>query len=312
MKKSIYFSDKLQTQIIPCYITSFQSEKVKSNYISFIASICDYCRKDFLEINPLQAQSYFNYLVLPVKAKKKRPAPSTVRLKYASLHAFSNYLIRNASAYDIQYFNNPFDQVTIQQEDPNLNPLRIPTPVQLNNILHKCESEPALYAALSLVIKCGFTVGELTKLRQDFFILDDSDQAAVVFTYRGLQRCIKIPDDVLAVLDYYWNKQTRNSAYLFENKSGHPMRVRDIERLYRKCMGDDFQFTLADLRNGCIALLLASGAPAKEIGNYVGVRSCRWLHRYDKVIPELSLAPCDYSNLYIKCPPSDTISSSDP
>ena len=81
------------------------------------------------------------------------------------------------------------------------------------------------------------------------------------------------------------------------------MRVRDIERLYKKCMGTYFQFTLSDLRSACIALLCASGVSAKELGKYVGIQNYSWLRRYDKIIPELSLAPCDYSNLIIK-PPS--------
>lgn len=309
MKESIYFSDKLQNQILPLYVKTFRSLKVQTNCYSFIAAICDHCKKDYLEIETLQAQAYFNHLALPVQMGQKKPALSTLNLKYSSYHAFSNYLIRNASTFQIEYKINPFDLVTIEHLEPYLDPSKIPTPLQMNNILHKCESEPVLYAAVSLIIKCGFTVGELTKLRQDSFILDDSDQAAVVFTYRGSQRYVKIPDDVLAILDYYWKKQIQNTEYLFENKYGHPMRVRDMERLYKKIMGNDFQFTLSDLRNGCIALLSASGAPTKEIGKYVGIQQYSWLRRFHKVIPELSLAPCDYTNLYIKIPSSSVSES---
>lgn len=302
MKKSIYFSDKLQTKILPSYLNSFRTEKVKQNCLSFVISICDYCKKDFLEITSLQAQSYFNYLSLPDSREKKRLALSTIHLKHATLHAFSNYLIRNNTTFGIIYLHNPFDHVNLSHTDIYLDANKVPSVIQMNEILHLCETEPTLYAALSLIIKCGFTVGELIKLRQDSFILDESDHAAVVFHYRNAQRYIKIPDDVLAVLDYYWKKQTMNTEYLFENKAGHPMRVRDIERLYKKHMGTRFQFTLSDLRNGCIALLLASGTPRKELGQYVGIRQYNWLHRYDKIIEELSLAPCDYSNLYIKLP----------
>lgn len=302
MKLSIYYSDNLEKNILPDYLDTFRSDKVRKNCASFIASICDYCKHDYLEINALQAQSYFNYLALQ-DPNGKRLALSTIQLKRSSLRAFSNYLIRNACMLKIEYFNNPFDKINIQKPDPYLNPSKIPTPEQINEILHRCESEPALYSAISLIIKCGFSVGELLKLRQDSFILDDSDHAAVIFSYHDTQRYVKIPDDVLSVLDYYWKHQTNNTEFLFENKSGHPMRVRDIERLYKKCMGVHFQFTLSDLRNACIALLYASGVPAKELGNYVGIRHYSWLHKYDKIIPELSLAPCDYSNLIIK-PPS--------
>lgn len=304
MKQSIYFSDKLKNQILPLYVESFHSDKVKNNCYSFICAICDYCKSDYLDINTLQAQSFFNHLLYP-DSSQKRPALSTVNLKYSSLHAFSNYLIRNSSIFEIKYFNNPFDMVNIQQTDTYIDAEKIPTPKQMNDILHKAESNPTLYAALSLIIKCGFTVGELTRLRQDSFILDDSDQAAVVFSYRNRQRYIKIPDDVLAILDYYWNKQVFHSEYLFENRNKKPLRVRDIERLYKNCMGENFQFTLSDLRNGCIAFLSASGAPKKELGEYIGLRQYSWLHRYDKVIPELSLAACDYSNLSIKLPASN-------
>lgn len=302
MKNSIYFSDKLQYKIIPEYVKSFYSEKVKRNCYSFLSSICDYCKNDYLNINTLQAQSYFNYLSLPQQPGKKSLARSTIQLKYSSYHAFSNYLIRNASTYGIEYIYNPFDKVNIHRTDQPLNPSKIPSISQMNDILHQCENEPVLYTALSLIIRCGFSVGELTKLRQDSFILDDSDHAAVVFSYRNSQRYVKIPDDILEILDYYWKNQISNTEYLFENKAGHPMSVRDLERLYKKRMGENFQFTLSDLRNGCIALLYTSGAPIKEIGKYLGIRQYHWLHRYDKVIPELSLAACDYSNLFIKPP----------
>lgn len=302
MKESIYFSDKLQNEILPLYFESFHSNKVKNNCSSFLASICNYCRTDYLSINILHAQSYFNYLLLPKQDGKKQLASSTIQLRLASYHAFSNYLIRNSSIFGINYFHNPFDQVKIRHSAPSLNAAKIPSVAQLNEILHQCEAEPTLYTAVAMIIKCGFTVGELTKLRQDSFILDDSGHAAVVFSYRKTQRYIKIPDDLLEIIDYYWKNQTSNNEYLFENKSGHPMSVRDLERLYKNYMGSDFKFTLSDLRNGCIAILYASGAPAKEIGNYVGIRQYSWLHRYDKIIPQLSLAACDYSNLYIKLP----------
>lgn len=301
MKESIYFSDKLKKQILPLYIESFHSQKVKNNCCAFVSDICDYCKCDFLELDTLQAQSFFNHLFFP-GTEKKRPALSTVRLKYATMHAFSNYVIRNAAIFQIVYNNNPFDLVQLQTAEPYIEPDKIPSPKEINEILHQAEGNPSLYAALTLIIKCGFTVGELTRLRQDSFILDDNDQAAVVFSYRSRQRYIKIPEDVLAVLDYYWNEQVFHTEYLFENKHGKPLRVRDMERLYRSCMGEQFRFTLSDLRNGCIALLSASGAPAKKLGDYVGIKQYHWLRRYDKVIPELSLAACDYSNLSIKLP----------
>ncbi len=304
MKQSIYYSDNLKNNILPPYLASFHSEKVKRNCASFIASICDYCKKDYLDINDIQAKAYFNYLSFPSREEEKKQAASTIQLKYASLHAFSNYLIRNSSLLGINYIDNPLDHINFQKPEPYIDPSKIPDPKQINEILHHCESEPILYSALSLIIKCGFTVGELTRLRQDSFILDESDHAAAVYTYRGTQRYVKIPDDVLAILDFYWNHQTNNTEYLFENKSGRPMRVRDLERLYKKCMGDEFHFTLSDLRSACIAFLYASGVPAKEIGSYVGIKHYSWLHRYDKAIKELSLAPCDYSNLTIK--PSST------
>ncbi|MCI8919084.1 MAG: phage integrase family protein [Eubacterium sp.] len=302
MKRSIYYSEHLENSILPDYLKAFHSDKVKKNCASFIAAICDYCRRDFLNIDALHAQSYFNYLSFSNHDGKKL-ALSTIQLKYSTLHAFSNYLIRNSGSLKIEYSANPFDKINFQKPDPYLNASKVPTPEQINSILQRCESEPVLYSAISLIIKCGFTVGELLKLRQDSFILDDCNHAAVVFSYRDTQRYVKIPEDVLSVLDYYWKNQTNNTEYLFENKSGRPMRVRDIERLYKKCMGTYFQFTLSDLRSACIALLCASGVSAKELGKYVGIQNYSWLRRYDKIIPELSLAPCDYSNLIIK-PPS--------
>lgn len=302
MKKSIYFSDKLQTQILPCYLDKFHSQKVKSNSYSFIRAICDYCKKDFLAIDALHAQSYFNFLLMPQQTGIKQLACSTIRLKHASLHAFSNYLIQNATRYDIEYVSNPFDSINIRLPLNCQALSKLPTLEQINSILQKCEREPVLYAALSLIIRCGLSVGELSKLRQDCFILDDANHAAIVFSYRKSQRYVKIPDDVLEILDHYWNSQVHNDSYLFENKSKHPMQVRDFERLYRKNMGTDFEYTLSDIRNSCLAIYYASGATSKEVEQYVGTKQYSWLRKYEKVIPELSLAPCDYSNLYIKLP----------
>lgn len=58
-------------------------------------------------------------------------------------------------------------------------------------------------------------------------------------------------------------------------------------------------FTLQQLRNFAIVLMLRSHAPEELVSDYVSTDS-RWMTKYKEAAPSLNAAPCDYIALSLR------------
>ena len=142
-------------------------------------------------------------------------------------------------------------------------------------------------------------------MRSDAFIQDAAGNYAVRITYRNKSRFVKLPLDMVALLNDYISATATDSPSLFSNNRGNPMRPRDLERLYAATIVFDEtlpKFTLSDLRNGAAAYMLQSGASGKMVADYIGIHP-GWMHRYDKVLKELQVSAVDYTNIKIVSSP---------
>ena len=90
------------------------------------------------------------------------------------------------------------------------------------------------------------------------------------------------------------------SEYLFSNKKGNQLRIRDLERLYKKYVLDnmDQQYTLQDLRNAAVVYMLKGGASSGMVADYINI-DYGWMHRYNTAVSKLELAAVDFSNIRI-------------
>ena len=295
---STYLSNTFKDLIWSDFSKSLKSKGAKSDYFMLCCDICDFSQKDFLYLTEDDAQSYFDRLLqLQIDGKMSL---DTINVKFYRLHSISKFISFEQHKYKISYFN-PFSYVTIPQISEYINISHVPSVPQMDAILNQSHSDERLFLILSMIIRCGFTVGEICSMRSDSFVCDAAGNYAIRITYRNKSRFVKLPLDIVSLVNDYASSSAINSDYLFYNNRGNPLRPRDLQRLYAATILFDEalpKFTLSDLRNGAAAYMLKSGVSAKMVADYIGINP-GWIHRYNKVLKELQVSAVDYTNIKI-------------
>lgn len=295
---STYFSSTFIEDIWPDFSRSLKSKGAKSDYFMLCCDICDFAKKDFLLLTEDDTQSYFDSLLS--RQMNGKLSLDTINVKFYRLHSLSKFIGQHQEKYKINYLN-PFSYVTIPQISEYIDISHVPTIEQMDAILSQTSSDARLFLIVSLIIRCGFTVGEICSMRSDSFVQDAAGNYAVRITYRNKTRFVKLPLDIVALIDDYTTSYAINSGFLFYNNRGNPLRPRDLQRLYASTVSFDEtlpKFTLSDLRNGAAAYMLKCGASGKMVADYIGINP-GWIHRYDKVLKELQVSAVDYTNIKI-------------
>lgn len=278
------------------FANTLKTEKAKGDYFALVKDLCQFTGKDMLEIGPDDARAYAD--VLAKKRAEGKLAQSTVNVRMARLHSVYRFLAEDY--LETGMMDNPFSLVVVPQISEQIPEDKIPKPEELDRILAYAKSNPQLHVAVSMVIRCGFTVGELCSIRRDALIEDARGNHGVRFTYRNIERWVKLPDDVTSLIDGFVCKEAIMSEYLFSNKKGNQLRIRDLERLYKKYVLDnmDQQYTLQDLRNAAVVYMLKGGASSGMVADYINI-DYGWMHRYNTAVSKLELAAVDFSNIRI-------------
>lgn len=298
---SIYFSPTFYQKIWPRFSDSFRSAKTKNDYFSATCAICDFCEKDFLELTADDAQQFFDeQLNLHNRGKLRL---STVQVRFSRLHSVANFILQNGMTWNIRAYQNPFVSVTLPEPDIYLTKEHVPDLKQMDSILTMCKANPQLYVAVSIVIRCSLTTSELCSLKRSNMIVDASNHFGFILGEKRQKRVIKIPNDIVKLIQELIASSPSDVDSLFVNTRGDALTPRGLQRLYQKYVSfpkDSYTYTLSDLRNGSIAYLLSlKGVTVNDVANYVGV-DVGWMHRYDEIIPELQFAPHDLANIEIK------------
>lgn len=297
-----YLSPLFENEIWTLFIKTLNTQKSRSDYYAIVKDICSYVKKDFLLIGEADAQSYFNHLLMLCANGKQ--SIKTVKVKLARLKSVSNFILRHSYLFELQqtYVKNPFLRVSLPQTEEYLTSKNVPDIDDMNEILHKAEDDSQLYLVLSLMIRCGISAGEICTLKYEDFIQDKNGNVGIEYCYRNVKRYIKLPPDILTLIqEYIGDAEISHSAYLFHNRRGNPLRIRDLERLYLKHLPaeESPHYTLSDIRNGSAAYMLVCGASPSEVARYIGIAP-EWMRRFDKIIPELYVAAVDYTNISVR------------
>lgn len=273
--------------------------RTQRDYFTNVCSICDFLKKDFLDISYKDAQYYFDHI-----SQTQQLKVSSLNAKLASLRSISTYILKNIDRdkYDIDSnFTNVFSRVIITAQDNYIKKDSIPTPKELQLILESASSNDMLFLILSLIIKCSLTVSQVCNLKPSQIATDAAERGFIIFSNGPKTRFVKLPTDVMELLISYTNSYGVNN-FLFYNKHNKPLRPRTLETLFQSYLSkSEIQksFTLQDIRNASIVYMLKGGASQSAVADYIGV-SNRWMFRFNQVIDELDNAPCDYLNINIK------------
>lgn len=295
---SIYMSNLIRNTIWPSFSVNLKSKRAKDNYFSVMCMICDYTKRDFLDITHAQAQKYFDSLLV-FNTNKKRLALSTIQSRLSMLCSMAAHIEDNRELFNIDdFYTNIYIHINIPETSDYLKPDDIPSLDELNAILDASSDDPMMYLIFAMVIKCGLAAGEICKIKKEHIVEDKKGRFCVEIHEKTKTRYVKLPEDVVSIfLDY----MKPSGDYLFYNKKGLNLKVRNLEAYVRKYVSEAGvlkKYTIQDVRNAAICYLKASGADDMAVAEYVGVEG-RWMYRYDKVLEELDMQAVDFSRIRI-------------
>lgn len=284
---------------------AFTAQKLKNKrtsyeYMLMINSICSYLSCDFLEITIEGAKYFFLNMVNKSNQSEKKLSVKTLNGRYSCLRSIGNFIAEHRDIFELPDYINVFLYVDIAHYSEMLNPSSVPSLEELDRLLTSVKGDDMLYLIFCLVIRCGFSAGEICSLAAEHIQIDGADRAFVLITHGKVTRQVKIPPDVFPVLSSYANERGIVSGPLFHNLKGGPLTYKTLNSYVKSAVkAAGLSFTLQDMRNASIAHMLVGGASFQDTASYVGI-SERWMYRYKDVLESLDTAPCDYQNFRIK------------
>ena len=301
--QSSFLSD-ITRQFFDDFKATLKSEQSQKEYFYIINAFCNYCEKDYLVAGTDDFKNYFDSM--DTAAAMGNISYKTICTRYAVMINFSAYIVSHADDYGVNSFVNYMVKVKKPGVSINIKSKSIPTLEQLDRIYTAAQTDYAMYCIISLVNKCALTVEQICKLRLQSFIMDSEMNCGILFPYQySADKYIKLPDDVRDILNEYVN-EVRNSStdFFFCNAKGGQLTPRVLQnrmkRIVNAAAGDEeWNFSLQDIRNLSVVLMLKGGAAADDVATYIGINS-KWMQKFDKAVEDFIMAPCDFINLDIK------------
>lgn len=302
MDLSIYCSDLFKNKIFPSFQCRLKTAATASHYTASVNMLCDYLKKDFLDIDKEEAQLFFNLLCSGEASKSGRPlSPKSVNIHYARIRALSVFVQENHELYGIDYVS-PFLFLTIYEPAPDITQEQILTSEEIDNLL-KAAKDLQMYLILSLVLTCGLSVKEITGLKPHQLVLDVENRLSISFLQAAgsKYRYIKVPESLKEPLLLHADSVRAYSSTVFSNSRGTPFSERTLELRVKKVMEDAglSGWTMRDLRNTAAFYMLSGGASLSQTATQLGICE-RWMYRFNKVVEEMDVQASDYSMIQIR------------
>lgn len=276
------------------FLSSLKTEKAKSSYNSLVRDFKEKCNKSCFDITAQDARKYFDMQVKKIEDGKLKL--TTVNTRKAMLRSFYQYIITN------EYLSgeNPIDLVEIPQISAYINPSKVPSIQEIDDILEKAKNDKLVYTAIALIVKCGLPAGVICSLKENCLVQDANNCYGLSFKYRRNIKFIKVPDNVVQIMNIYRKSKATENEYFFCNQKGKQLTLRVLEKRYRQIFTDNQKdsYTLQDIRNASITYMLKNGAPSTMVARDT-ITDVERVFRYDKVIEEFQLGACDYINIKI-------------
>lgn len=291
MNKSKFVSEKFDSIYYGKLAPGYKTDKTKKTYYAVVCSVCEFCECDFFILEAGKVQEYFDSI--------SKLSPKTISFRLGILRSIAGFMAENANELGISPYVNPFISTKTAGYDTYLKQTDIPSVKQIDKLLCACEDDPQLFLIVSIFIRCGLTMADMTSLKKTMVGEDLNGRVFFKFTNKFGTRYVKVPDDVAPLLRNH--SVVHPMGYLFLNADSKPLGRRTIESLLAgasKKAGLKKTITARDLRNFSIAYMLKGHASADSVSEYVDVEGT-WIFRYNQVLDQLDGAPCDYSHIRI-------------
>lgn len=296
------------------YRKRFKNARTANEYAYMFADFFNYLKKDFLQISAGDVHYYFS-------SSSNKYSKHSLCTRIRALRAFARYLdaedSNNADDFDM-VISNLQGEEEIETADAGRFSVLFPefsfecdqplvvgiTMQDIDRVLATLMDEQniTLFAIISLVLRTGMTTEEICGLKiQQLVTTGKTDQHGIMIP--GIRnRFIKIPSDLFSLL-ILLSEQTANEAdaLFLTNRNRCPFTQRNLLfEIKKACQRAGVHpFTLQQLRNFSILLMLRSHTPEELIENYVSIDS-RWMTKYKQASRDLKAGPGDYVCLSLR------------
>ncbi len=274
------------------------TKRVEQQYTYVFNAVCNYAKCDYLDISKKQICDYLSSIA-------KDTAIKSTNYDLSVLRTVSRYLDENAAEFTIEpRYLSLFSSIDVSFPDMQFRIEDLPDFESIDKVLSyfKQESDMVGFLSCSMVLRTTLTTNELVTLERNMFLQDANGNYGIRMKLTDhAYRFIKLPDDIVELINQYTQQRMDNQASFFLNKKGKAVSSRALQnRLREACLACEVKpFTYNDLRILSQALMLKEGAPLGKLAEHINVKNMSWFFRYNRVIESLDDSPVDYSHLKI-------------
>ena len=293
---SPYLSPKFITILKKYYSEKIREERTKQQYTYVFNALCDYAKCDFLDITQEIIKAYFN---------GKSSVMKSTDYNLSVLRAVARYMDENSDILEIQEgYLNLFSVIDVIFPDMQFRMEDLPELDSIDKVLayFKSEGDMTGFLSCSMVLRSTLTTNELVSLRRNMLLQDANGNFGIRLKMtEHAYRFVKLPEDIVELIDRYSMQRTDSHPYFFLNKKGKAVSARALQnRLHKACTACGVKpFTYNDLRILSQALMIKDGAPLDKIAEHINVKNMSWFFRYDRVVESLKESPVDYMHLKV-------------
>ena len=295
---SKYMSSRFLEILHKYYAEKIKTKRTEQQYIYVFNALCDHAQCDFLDISREQIKSYFTGIDQDTIIKSTNYDLSVLR-------AVSRYMDENASVFQIEpRYLDLFSIIEVVLPDMQFKIEDLPDLESINQVLDyfKSEGDMVGFLSCSMVLRTTLTTNELVSLERNMLLQDANGNYGIRLKLTDhAYRYVKLPDDIVELINQYSLQRTDNLPYFFLNKKGKAVSARALQnRLREACLACNVTpFTYNDLRTLSQALLIKEGAPLGKLAEHINVKNMSWFFRYNRVVEALDDSAVDYSHIKI-------------
>lgn len=255
-KPSIYMKSTFLEQF---NTVSFNKERTKEEIFSACIYICDFTKKDFLDIEYGDAQGYLFHLL--ERYNKGEIKQRTVLLRINLLTILENKLHENKSDNYDYFFKRLYYSINKKRDfDLSVSIATLPNLVALDNILKVCE-KTQFHLAFLLVMHCALTSTEIIAIKKSDIIPTKTE------VYLSIQRereriSLPLPADSLAIELRKAVSTIKDNDYLFVNTKGQPYSIRAFNyNINNIVTSAGYSYSIRNIRAFAISQLMNQNDP---------------------------------------------------
>ena len=259
------------------FLASQNHSRTAGEYKGCVRSICNFAKKDFLSLSRMDVDDYF------IDLNNRKLKHSTQRSRYYRLVTLARFVdakfpgLRLTSYLMSLHFESPSNPEESEKIRRNYMPEE-----RFMKLLSAADEADDVMASLifSLSYRSGLSASEVCGLRVDQVFRDGEGSGFIHLyddSYHAERNVPLDPELCKSLYDYMDLPKRKRSIFIFLNKYGNPLTLRNLNSMFRKyCIGAGLghDVSFRDLRSSAIVHMF-SGGSAQEVGEKANLRKVR-------------------------------------